>query len=1261
MATSIFPIGGFEARLIAVERRPDRIPAVAGDLHRAAAAADDARAGRARPIGTIGSFTVVAELGRGAAARVFRVRRDGAPGAPEYALKVLDPGAAGLAAGLAALRREAALLAGVDHPGLATIHEVGEDAGRPYVVMDLVEGRTLAAVLATGPMPPGQVIALARDLAGPLAAVHRHGLMHRDLKPDNIMMLPHGRARLIDFGLAGRQSVTGSPTAAGTLLYASPEQTGVLRRAPDHRCDLYSLGAVLFECLTGGPPFVADEVADLLRMHAAAPVPDLRELVPGIPPGLAEVVTTLLAKDPDDRYDGAVQLAADLVRIERAPGGPFTPRRVAPRWQGAARHPLRGRSGDMARLTARWTAARAGEGGLWLVGGPTGVGTSRLVAELAALAEGEGALVLHGRAGADDAMPLAPLRVALQGHALRAQRLPPAERERAVSRLVRAAGPHLGLLITLAPALARVLAEGTAAVEPGARRGAVRGPVTEDQDQFALAVATMLLRLARPGEPVLLVLDDAQWLDPATRRVLTHLAAEADGVPLLALLAGRTDGPAPLRAPVTGRGPGPDLSLGPLPASAIADLVRTALPGADVGPRLAQLLTARSAGSPFIAHEYLQAIVDAGLLRPHWGRWSLDEAGLEALHLPRDTVGLVLARLRKLRPATQDVLSSAAVAGTRFRTGSVAAAGASGDGEVLTAVAEGIAYGLVEPRGEGVYTFVHDGVRRALLDRLDAAEAALRHRRVADTLESALDGGPGVEPELAGRAEDDYAVARHRLAGGPEHAPQRAFDACWRAGLQALRGCAPAEAVEYFGQAASIAEAAGPEGVVVRRGFGRDRGLALQRNGDLGEARRVLQEALDVEEDPVARAEILAVTAQVYCSSWLPREGVAAVRRGLAELGAPLPRTRAGLVLSTLWCLVAAQIMQWTGWGYGSARGEDRRRYRLIINLHRAGAYCCLLSGWFSWLLIYNVRVPYWGNRIGGGTLYVRGQAGLALCCLQLGRRAAATRVFARLRADPSCRDDPVLQAELADCEGAARYFAGDDDGESLADALLQHGRWLDTPTFRDGCDALALHALNAGRTEHAVRWLDASGRRLASGAEEANSPAHYLTLAVLEAVRGRPAPASLILRQAAAGLPADSPPGILEVQRLAELIVLREQDETGEPFDRAVDAFEALGIGRVALLRMHRVAYFHLVMGRLTQFRRGADGERAVRLKQARAALGQLHRMPRDGDLRALERVARADLLVATGRPRVALRVLAEALGGSGELDPHDVPMAAY
>jgi len=187
--------------------------------------------------------TVVGELGRGAHGVVYRVRRGG----QDWAMKVFTDPVDAHGAALVALRREAALLAWVGHPGLPQVHEVGQVGDHFYLIMDLVEGAELSAVLAGGMPPVGQVVELGAQVGEILAAVHQVGLVHRDVKPHNIMVESAGGIRLIDFGTAAWAGGEKTEVVAGTLLYCAPEQSGMIKRPVDARSDLYSLGVVLYD------------------------------------------------------------------------------------------------------------------------------------------------------------------------------------------------------------------------------------------------------------------------------------------------------------------------------------------------------------------------------------------------------------------------------------------------------------------------------------------------------------------------------------------------------------------------------------------------------------------------------------------------------------------------------------------------------------------------------------------------------------------------------------------------------------------------------------------------------------------------------------------------------------------------------------------------------------------------------------------------------------------------------------------------------
>jgi serine/threonine protein kinase len=208
-------------------------------------------------------------------------------------------------------RREALAEAKLVHPNIVAIHDVGvHEDGRPYIVMDFVEGRPLSAVIAEGPLPAEGVAALGMALARALAAAHGLGIVHRDVKPANVIIDRQGLPQLMDFGVArmvGDPGLTLHGSLVGTALYIAPEQARYGAGSP--QSDLYSLGAVLFHALTGKPPFEGEGTIDLALRRFEEDPPQLSVLVPGIDPELAVLVHALLAPDPAARPADAASVA----------------------------------------------------------------------------------------------------------------------------------------------------------------------------------------------------------------------------------------------------------------------------------------------------------------------------------------------------------------------------------------------------------------------------------------------------------------------------------------------------------------------------------------------------------------------------------------------------------------------------------------------------------------------------------------------------------------------------------------------------------------------------------------------------------------------------------------------------------------------------------------------------------------------------------------------------------------------------------------
>ncbi len=265
----------------------------------------------------LGKYEVEREIGRGGAARVFLAH---GPAGESLALKVLHPQ---LAASVTANRflREIKVISRLEHPRIARMLDWGETNWLLWYVMEYVPGPSLRQHLDRARrVSIGDTVQIAHDLLGALETAHRIGIVHRDVKPDNIVLSPAG-AVLLDFGIAkavseaGSDRLTRSGFAVGTSAYMSPEQISGLEGL-DTRSDLYSVGCVLYECLTGKPPYTDPFEDHVLTKHQTAPIPDVRDARPDTPPMLAAAITRALAKARDDRWPTAEAMRAALPALQ---------------------------------------------------------------------------------------------------------------------------------------------------------------------------------------------------------------------------------------------------------------------------------------------------------------------------------------------------------------------------------------------------------------------------------------------------------------------------------------------------------------------------------------------------------------------------------------------------------------------------------------------------------------------------------------------------------------------------------------------------------------------------------------------------------------------------------------------------------------------------------------------------------------------------------------------------------------------------------
>ncbi|HSU68838.1 MAG TPA: serine/threonine-protein kinase, partial [Tepidisphaeraceae bacterium] len=270
----------------------------------------------------VGRFKLLALLGQGAMGRVFRA--EDTLMQRHVALKLLPrtvKKGPNNSVGAEMLIREARAAAAIEHPGAVSIYEINEAGDTYYIAMELLEGGSLRdLVKAAGPLDPTRACLLAAEAAEALAHGHSIGVVHRDVKPANLMLNRSGRCKVVDFGLARVDDPSDLSSflaeSVGTPQFIAPE---ILTGTPaSAQSDIYSLGGTVWYLLTGHPPFEAGTAQDLLQMHVHSPLPDLRQIRPDVPQGLADALATALAKRPNERYASMAQFAK-VLRVHTIP------------------------------------------------------------------------------------------------------------------------------------------------------------------------------------------------------------------------------------------------------------------------------------------------------------------------------------------------------------------------------------------------------------------------------------------------------------------------------------------------------------------------------------------------------------------------------------------------------------------------------------------------------------------------------------------------------------------------------------------------------------------------------------------------------------------------------------------------------------------------------------------------------------------------------------------------------------------------------
>jgi serine/threonine protein kinase/tetratricopeptide (TPR) repeat protein/ribosomal protein L40E len=686
-----------------------------------------------------------------------------------------------------------------DHPNIVTIHDIGEHEGQPYIVIPVMPGGDVESLIEQAPehrLPLEQAVGIAKAVCRGLEFAHSKGIIHRDIKPGNIWLGADGAAKIGDFGLAlavDLSRLTQAGMMVGTVTYMPPEQA--MGGKVTAKVDLYSMGAMLYEMVTGRPPFVGDDSIAIIGQHINTPPVSPTWHRADLPPALETLILQLLEKDPDKRPESAAVVLQALEAIE-AGKVKEQPSKETPAENPLYRRVFVGREPELKQLQSAFDGAISGQGALMMITGEPGIGKTALCEQLSTYVtlRGGRTLVGHCYEAGSLSLPYLAFVEALRSYVL--SRDPKDLRE------------ELG---SGAADVARIISEirERLKIKPKTQKD------PEEERYRLLQGVSEFLTNAAAVQPMLVVLEDLHDADKGTLDMLTHVSRNLGGARLLVVGTYRdveVDRSHPLSATLAelrrvstyGR---------VLLRGLNADEVRRMLEGItreSVPWGLAQAVHRQTEGNPLFVQEVIRYLAEEGLLTRKEGQWRPTKDTPLEMSIPEGLRDVIGKRLSLLSPECNQLLAVASVIGREFDLDTLKAVAGTSEDVFVNSLKEAVRLSILEERsqrGQVRYRFTHAFFRQILYEEIIAPRRIMLHQQAARALETLY----------AKRLEEHAAELAEHFSHSSDPADlKKAVEYGEMAAKRATNVYAYGEAVRLLEQALKVQEVLNPEDKVRR-------------------------------------------------------------------------------------------------------------------------------------------------------------------------------------------------------------------------------------------------------------------------------------------------------------------------------------------------------------------------------------------------------------------------------------------------------------